>query len=49
MTSSYLLHDSFNIVEGDALIVAPDDEFEQVVTENFKNLKIGERIQTGKC
>jgi hypothetical protein len=27
------------LLRGNALIVAPDDEFEQVVTENFKNLK----------
>ena len=33
----HLLHDKFDIVEGDALVVASYDEFKQIVTQHFEN------------
>ena len=36
-TFENLLHDEFDIVKGDALIVAADDELKQVVAQHFEN------------
>ena len=33
----HLFHDKFDIVERDALVVAANDEFQQVVTQHFEN------------
>ena len=33
----HLLHDKFNVVEGDALVVTPNDELKQIVAKYFEN------------
>jgi hypothetical protein len=35
--SCYLFHNGFDIVEGNALIVASNDKLEQIVTKNLKD------------
>lgn len=33
----YLFHDQLDIVQGNALIVAPDNEFEEIVSQDLEN------------